>query len=279
MKPFNDICDVHVHVGPYPMYAFAETTAECLVQEMDRRGVATALVSHTSALQSPSRGNVDTCEAVRRFPGRFKGLAVITPQYAELTRRILDDWDALGPDFVGFKFHPVNHNYALSRRRYDLPLGFADDRGLIVLVHTWGKGHVQDRPEWRRTIQDLVSPAQFRGVAERYSHVRFIAGHAFNGDWSDAVDLVREFPNVYLDISTVDDRGGIEFLCERAGADRILFGSDYPFVGLRYAIGTVLAADITDEDKKRILSTNARRLLAGKADDVESGSFGEGVTQ
>ena len=79
--------------------------------------------------------------------------------------------------------------------------------------------------------------------------------------WELKSELAREFPNLYLETSTVDDRGAIEYLCERAGSERIVFGSDYPFVGVRYAVGVILTADITDADRQNILCRNACRIL------------------
>jgi predicted TIM-barrel fold metal-dependent hydrolase len=46
-----------------------------------------------------------------------------------------------------------------------------------------------------------------------------------------------------------------------AGADRVVWGSDAAFLSMTQQIGRVLAADIPDPDKVKILSTNARGLL------------------
>jgi predicted TIM-barrel fold metal-dependent hydrolase len=54
-------------------------------------------------------------------------------------------------------------------------------------------------------------------------------------------------------------RGMLEYLVRRADTERILFGSDYSWIDFRYALATVLFAEIDGETRARILSGNARR--------------------
>lgn len=262
-KP-TPIYDLHCHVGPHGMYEFADTGPDCLVRDMDRVGVRTALISHTSAIWAPSRGNADTLAVVEKNPEHFRALAVVYPQYPELTHGILDEFAARQDLFVGFKLHPLYHKHPLSGPGYEQVLEFADERGLFVLVHTWGNGHVIDEPERTHRILSLAGPDQMRRVAERYPRVTFLAGHAFNGYWAEAVQLTRDFPNVYLGTSTVNDRGVMELFCEQAGSDRVIFETDYPFVGVQYAVACVLTADISDADRDNILRGNAERLLGNR---------------
>ena len=262
MSKLDPIYDLHCHVGPHGMHEVPDTGAEGLARDMDRAGVKSALLSHTSAIWAPSRRNADTAEVVKAYPHRFKGLTVVYPQYPELTPAILQDHEAHPEIFVGFKLHPLYHKHPLSAKGYEEVLEYADARRRIVLVHTWGNGHVIDETERVRRILSLCGPDQIRRVVERYRNVTLVAGHSFNGYWEEAVALAGDFPNVYLDTSTVNDRGVIEMFCERVGSERVVFGSDYPFVAHRYGIGCILTADITDADRRNILSENARRILS-----------------
>ena len=267
MTQFRPVYDLHCHVGPHGTYAFADSGPGHLVRQMDRVGIALGLVSHTSAIWAPSRGNADTIAVVKAHPDHFRGLCVAYPQYPELTAQILRDYEAGAKIFAGFKLHPLYHKYPLSEKGYEEVLEFANERGLIVLVHTWGNGHVIDETERTRRILSLCGPEQVRRVVARYPRIKWLAGHSFNGHWVEAVQLALDFPNLYLETSTVNDRGVIEMFCERAGSRRVVFGSDYPFVGVRYGVGCVLTADITDDDRRNILQTNAERLLAGVLPD------------
>ena len=56
------------------------------------------------------------------------------------------------------------------------------------------------------------------------------------------------------------------------GADRILFGTDLPFIDCRPQVGYVAAARISDDDKRRIFGRNARKLFR-----LEDGQPGDNV--
>ena len=53
----------------------------------------------------------------------------------------------------------------------------------------------------------------------------------------------------------------VEKMVAEAGAHKVLFATDAPMYGYRFIQGAVLAADITDAQKKMILRDNAARLL------------------
>jgi hypothetical protein len=165
--------------------------------------------------------------------------------------RDLDTFDDLCPDvYVGFKFLSDYHEVPLTDPRYAPAWELADARELLVLAHTWG-GSRFDGPE------------VVRAVAERYPNVRFLLGHACHGDWDAAVRLAQDLPHVYLELTAVfDDRGAIETFVREAGSDRMLFGTDLPWFDPHHAVGVLLNADITDEDRHNICHRNAQRLLA-----------------
>jgi predicted TIM-barrel fold metal-dependent hydrolase len=48
---------------------------------------------------------------------------------------------------------------------------------------------------------------------------------------------------------------------KHAGADRVLFGTDSPIMDGRHHIAKVATADISEEDKIKILGLNAIELL------------------
>jgi uncharacterized protein len=74
--------------------------------------------------------------------------------------------------------------------------------------------------------------------------------------------LLESFPNVYLETSLVAlEDGGMEATVARYGAERLLFGSGFPVRYHESAILQLLHADISDEDKQKIASTNLERVL------------------
>lgn len=74
--------------------------------------------------------------------------------------------------------------------------------------------------------------------------------------------------NIWVDISAVpyiyEDSPYIEqfkWTIRKIGTDRVLFGSDYPFVPVEEAIKSVEKLGLTPEEMKAIMYDNARDLL------------------
>jgi predicted TIM-barrel fold metal-dependent hydrolase len=152
--------------------------------------------------------------------------------------------------YVGFKFLADYHKVAISDPRCCPAWEFANERGLLVLSHTWGGS-------------SFDGPGEVRKVAAAYPDAKILMGHSCHGQWEQAVALANEFPNVYLELTAVlDDRGVLELFVEKAGSERIVFGTDTPWFSHHNYIGAVLGADISDDDRRNILYRNAEGLLA-----------------
>ena len=244
------IYDMHGHMGPYHSIYFPRAEPADMVRTMDEAGVRLLIFSHHSALNSPNLANQPSIAAVRAFPDRLRAYCMVNPNYPEQMARDLDAFDSLFPDvYVGFKFLSDYHQIPLTDEAYRPAWEVADRRGLLVLAHTWGGSQYDGE-------------AVVRKVAERYPNVKFLLGHSCHGAWDAAIALANDFPNIYLELTAIfDDRGGIETFVRGAGSDRMLFGTDLPWFDPHQAIGVLLNAGITDEDRHNICHRNAERLL------------------
>jgi predicted TIM-barrel fold metal-dependent hydrolase len=245
------IYDMHGHMGPHESIYMPRGDTAAMIGTMDECGVRMLVFSHHVALDSlPELGNRLGVEAVRRYPDRLRAYCSVNPNYPERLRADLETFDDYGDVYVGLKFLSDYHQIALTDEAYRPAWEFAEERELLVLAHTWG-GSKYDGPEVVRTC------------AERYGRVRLLLGHSCHGDWDAAVQLARDFPNVYLELTALfDDRGVLEKLVNEAGSDRMLFGTDLPWFDPHQAVGALLSAHIDDEDRHNICHRNAERLLA-----------------
>jgi hypothetical protein len=50
-------------------------------------------------------------------------------------------------------------------------------------------------------------------------------------------------------------------VCRKIGIDRIMFGTDLPGIALQPQLEQILRLPFTEQEKKMILSENARRIL------------------
>ena len=252
-KGRSDTCpviDVHGHMGPFYGIWFPRGPAEAMIHTMDLAGVGLLCFSHHYALLNPEVGNAATIEAVRLYPDRLRGYLVVNPNYPETIAADLKAYDSHADVFVGLKMLADYHGRAWDDAAYVSAWEFADERGLLVLGHTWGGSQYNGA--------EMV-----RKIAERYHGIKLLLAHCLHGQWDKAVEAARAFPNVYLELCAVlDDRGVVERFVDAGLIDKILFGTDLPWFSPHQGIGALLSADITDEDRHKILHRNAEKLLA-----------------
>lgn len=245
------VYDMHGHMGPnYGMFFPYPGTSD-MVARMDRAGVKMLCFCYHATLFSGEASNEPNIEAVRRFPERLRAYCGINPNFPETVGRNLEEFDLYKDVFIGFKFLSDYHKVPITDSRYKDVMEFADSRGLPVLMHTWGGS-------------EFNGERQVRKLAEKYHNVKLLLGHSCHGRWDESVDLANDFPNIYLELcAVVDERSGIlEKFVDKAGSEKILFGTDLPWFNYHYYIGAVLAAEISEQDIRNIFYTNARRLLA-----------------
>lgn len=114
-----------------------------------------------------------------------------------------------------------------------------------------------------RTESDELAPVG--RVATRHPGAVVVVAHSAYPATSAALDLVRRYPGVHLDLTPVlRDPVGLtrDDLVEHAG--RILFGSDTPNVAIRAADGlaALRGLDLPPDALAAITGGNARRLTA-----------------
>ena len=246
------IIDMHGHMGLWYGAYFTRADTDAIIRAMDRAGVRLLAFCHHAALFSPDIGNRANIEAVRRFPDRLRAYCAVNPNWPDIIQKDIETFDKFEDVYVGFKFLADYHGYPITDSRYEPAWEFADKRQLLVLLHTWGESPYDGPP--------LV-----RKVAEKYGNPRILLGHSCHYQWDEAVKLARDFPNVYLELCAVlDDRGILEKFVAEVGSERLIFGTDMPWFDYHYYIGSVLGADISDEDRRNIFYRNAQKLLGKK---------------
>lgn len=247
-EPLADvgIIDAHGHLGRY-RFAIPEPTPAALVATMDRIGVRTIICSHMSCMQGDvRRGNGEVLAAMRAHPGRIEGYVTLWPGDAEQVKAETER--CLAEGFTGVKLH-TSSGFAYTDPAYAPALAIAAERRLPVLFHTWA---------------DEQAFAQLRTLAAEYPGAPLLLAHAGGGKPDEYVRIAREFENVYLDpCMSLAPRGLIERLVTEAGAEKVVWGSDAIFLNMAQQIGRVLGAKISEQDKRKVLSENARKLLNG----------------
>ena len=243
------IYDMHGHMGPVAGLHLPHPDPDAMVAACKRNHVAKLVFCHHDSLFSPEVGNTPNIAAVRKHPDIFKAYCGINPNYPDAIAADIASYDQHRDVYVGFKLLADYHQIAIDDDVFVPVWEFAHANKLLVLLHTWGSSSYD-------------GPDNVAAVAKRWPDATILMGHSCHGQWTRACDLVKTYPNVYLELTAVlDERGILETFVESTGADRILYGTDYPWFNQHYYIGAVLDADITDADRRAIFYANAQRLL------------------
>jgi len=250
------VIDVHAHIGALSAFHIPRPDGEGMVEVMDRVGVAAAAISANSAWAADMRtGNDLAAEAVSRWPGRFTAYCVVNPNYpGEIEDELKRCFDGLG--FRMIKIHPSVHRVKMTDAAYEAVFEFAARRGAPVLTHTW-----VDDPHCGIEVA--------AEAARRHRGVTFLWGHSGGDDVAEALDEAGNLDNVFLELAASRVwNGQLELMVERFPVERIVFGSDFPFISLPQQVGKVVFADIAQEARRMILHDNAARLLAEAGVDL-----------
>lgn len=266
------LIDMHGHFGPF-MGGYLPAADPAMFRRALRRAGVKRIVSsaHEALLGDFQRGNRAMQTAIHKNPDILSGYWGINPNHEASWRRAAPDFKH-SHGFVGFKFLPDYHVYPLDGPHYTPAMEYADARGLLVLVHTWGGSAFN-------------APHQIEQVAQRYPGVRWLMGHSGYGDWATALRIARDYENVYLELTAVyvahdfamflagsgtpaplnsclQVNGIIEEMVATASSRKILMGTDMPWYSPLFAAGAVLFARLDDIQRHDILHHNAERLLA-----------------
>jgi len=251
------IIDAHVHLGVPVGKVFARgCELRDVLHRLDRLGIERAYSSHQYWLDGRFAEAVEASMiAYDESSGRLPFLGVYDPRDERASLRAIDS--CAGHDgFIGIKIHPSLHGTSAEDPRYEPAWRYARQHRLAILSHTWNASS-HNPSQW------LSLPKLFEKYLDKYQDVEFVMGHS-GGRGSghvQAVAVARKYPNVYLDVSgDIFSMGLICWLVEAVGADRVLFGSDQPWIDPTAHLARIMLAEITEEAKRLILRDNALRV-------------------
>ncbi len=171
----------------------------------------------------------------------FFGFATLHPGYADIEKE-LDRALALG--LHGVKLHPDFQRFDIDAPEA-LPMYRAiADRRLPILFHTG-----DDRTSFS-------APHRLRSIADRFPDLVCIAAH-FGGyrAWPESVEYLSPCKNVYFDTSSslpFLPREQAETMLRGFGAQRFLFGSDFPMWDHSEELQRFLALRLSEVERERI---------------------------
>lgn len=249
------IIDAHMHLGsPGPLFTCGWELDDIL-RLMDKLGIERGYSMHNFWLAGRiSEARAESEKAYEKSGGRLPFLAIHDPRQEKKSLRAIDAC-LKHEGFLGIKIHPSFHGLYADDERYDIIWNYAREHKLPILSHTWS---VTDNP-----VQKLSEPVRFEKYISRYPEVTFIAGHC-GGPGSgreQVIRLAQKHPSVCLDVSgDIFSLNLISELVGSVGADRVIFGTDQPWIDPRAHLMRIFLADIKEEEKRLVLGQNALRI-------------------
>jgi len=252
-KPW--IIDAHLHIGSPGLFFTPIFETGELLKLMDQIQIRLAVCcDHLSVSEGAGAGLDGLMSVYEESHGRIFYLAVYDPRRPEDLKTISKA--ARKPGFAGLKFHPSFHRTPAEDPRYEPAWKFAAEYDVAVLTHSWSVSEYN-------SSQRYSTPERFENYIRKYPSVRFVLGHAGGRGTGrhDVVRLTNEYPNVYTDIAgDIFCNDLIESLVRTIPDNRILFGSDFPWLDPRANLTRVFLADISTRQKKNILCDNANHV-------------------
>jgi len=247
-----EIIDVHAHMGPSGGFYTPLRDPYDMIWMMDRCGIDKTVISPTPGISSDMvLGNTMMLETIGKHRGRLYGMCLVNGHYPELSLDELHRCFEADRDVVAMKIHPIESRCRMDDRRMRKIYEYANDHRLFTIVHTW----LDEDPYGN---QDM-----FAGIAREYPDIKWLMGHS-GGPYGGphAVEIAREIPNVYLDITmSMCPARQTEFFVKEVGSERVMFATDNPYIDPRPHIGRIALADISRKDMVNIFGANARRLI------------------
>jgi len=238
------IIDSHCHAGKGDGLTGPWDTAAPLDRYLVR--AARAGITHTvlfAAFHSDyAVANREVARIVSSHPDRFFGLAFVNAvndrgRVQRLVRQAVEEFG-----FVGIKLH-----------RYDAPI----NRQICEVARAFSLPVLYD-------VMGAVSVCEL--LAEEYPDVNFIIPHlgSFADDWRAQVALIDHLvrhSNIYTDTAGVRRFDILVQAVQRAGARKILFGSDGPWLHPGVELAKVRALGLSKSDEALVLGGNFLRLI------------------
>jgi predicted TIM-barrel fold metal-dependent hydrolase len=247
------IVDCHVHsdwTWPYLGGIFKKGTMEDLSSMAKQVGVDKLCTSSVKAIEYDFvEGNSDLLQLMKEAPELILGYCTLSPYFGDVA---LEEFDrcVLRGGMVGVKMYPVINYWR------------ADETSVFPLIEKIVKARVPALIH-SEPLDALIN------LADRFPDATILVAHSGTGCTSQnaagIIQDVKRRENLYLDTATSHLEANLVPEAVRVlGADRVVYGTDYPLLEPNAQIHRVKSAKISEEDKRLILGDNMMRLFGRK---------------
>jgi predicted TIM-barrel fold metal-dependent hydrolase len=276
------IIDFHTHVFPPkinqdrpryidrdPLFALLYSrpqaklaTAEELIDSMDKTGVEISVIINAGWTTNElcRETNDYILESIARYSKRLIGFCTVQPKSIDAAVAEIERCARAGARGIGEMRSDIQ-SFDLTDEEVMTPFVAAlRKHKLILLTHASEPvGH-----DYRG--KGAITPDVLYPFSTRYPDVPLVCAHWGGGlpFYALMPEVKQAMKNVYFDTAASPFLYSPQIyrrVADLVGADRILFGTDYPLLSPTRLLDEINTTDLSEAEKRLILSENARRLL------------------
>jgi len=256
------VIDFHAHIYPGKIAAKAvasigefyhismqgDGTEEGLLESGRRGGIEHFVVFSAAAIPGQVQAINDYIASACREHPEFTGFGTL---HRDMENPLGEIERLMGLGLKGIKFHPDMQRFAIDDERM-MDIYAAVEGRLPVIFHTGDYRH------------SFSHPSRLARVLDNFPRLCAVAAHF--GGWS-IFDIAYDYfhnRRCYFDVSSslsfIGSRRAAE-LIHCYGAERFLFGSDYPMWDPAACLTEFMGLALSDREKEQILWKNAQAIL------------------
>ena len=191
--------------------------------------------------------NDDALELYDYYKGAYYPGCMIHPFCVEESKKQIDRFCERGLKLIG-EIVPWSYKYEYyNTDEMNEIADYASKKGMIMSIHT--QGFPDDMDEFVAKHKDMI----------------IVGAHpSENLTFTRHVERAKKYDNYYVDVSGggIQRYGCAKRLVDEIGADKVVFGSDFPISNLHmYVDGIKNDPLLKDSEKELILAKNAKRIL------------------
>lgn len=257
------IINAHAHIYPekiaeravqgieqfYNINVELDGTLSGLLKEGGEAGVSRFIVQSVATVpeQVLSINNFISA-SVNAFPDKLIGFGTMHPDFPDIEGEIER---IISMGLKGIKLHSDFQQFNLDDERA-FPIYEAAEGRLPILFHMGD------------TRYDFSAPERLLRVIKKFPKLTVIGAHFAGWSLWDRAASVLEGTGIYTDCSSsfyaLSPEHSAE-LIKKFGADRVLWGTDYPMWTSKEELLRFGKIPLTDEERRLILSENALRVI------------------
>lgn len=237
-------------------------TAEELIDSMDHAGIDVSVIvnlgwmTHDLCVET----NDYILESIARHPKRLIGFCTVQPQSLDAAIAEIERCAQNGAKGIG-EIRPDIQLLDLEDESIIVPFMEAIKQNRLILLT-----HASEPVGHDYSGKGIITPDVLYPFITHHSDVTIVCAHWGGGlpFYTLMPEVKKALQNVYFDTAAsplLYQPRIYSLASELVGADRILFGSDYPLLPQNRLIQEINSTALTEEEKGLILSGNAKQLL------------------